>query len=1364
MLVTCPSCGKRISDRAPLCPFCRVSLGTATPPVSEAPLAALASSPPRVAPAVEEPVALPAFERGDFIGDQLQVIQKLGEGGFGIVYLARSLAGNDIVAVKTLHAGLLRDARTRAMFEKEARIWIELGAHPNLVRAYWVSQIGGRLYIGMEYVEAGAGRPNDLEGHLAKGPIPLPQALLWSIQFCRGMEYAMSKGIRCHRDIKPANILIGGDSVVKISDFGIAGLALVPDPPQSGVPASEGPGGEDPERTAVGSVFGTPTHMPPEQFTDAASCDERSDIYSFGVVLYQIASGGRLPFRPPPPPVALGAQTGAYYWHAFQLMHERVVEAPLASPLGPIVSRSLKKARDQRYPSFAALRADLEALYQQVAGSAAPTEKAAEETAHTLNARGMSLAALGRWVEALGAYDQALTLAPEHAALYNNRGNSLRNLGRAEEALAAFDRAITLDPLYAAAWENKGLLYANGQRNEEALVCIERSLSLDPTSGDAWVCKGVLLGRLGRSADEIAAYDQALAIDARNALAWLNKGSALSSTHHLAALECLNQSLACDPASAPAWDFKGTLLAELGLSEEAAACHQEAIRLQPGDWKAHYHLGNAWIALGRFIEACEVFEKATRLNPSIPIVWYNLALSRLRLGQNDQALAGFDYFLRADPPDDGIRRAAERLSGELRAGRTPELGPLSQGKRISPEKEATIDAGVLPHVTDPSAIKGAAGAGVAPAPTPLPTVPEETEPLPPPRPSLEKLALDAASHFNAGRFAEALATSEAVLSIEPRDPKALNNRANALFKLGRKDQACAAINLAVEALPGDISFWLNKAFIEKGAGRLGEASRSAQDLIEIADMTKGRADAVEHARKLLADAQARGIAPSPRSYLGWLGVAFGSMVAGRGDHALTLFDQAVALAPSNSAVLRWKGSALKQQRRVDEALAVFDHAVALDPKSVEAHHDRGIALALLREFAGAVAAFDQALSLNPDHVASLSDKGKYASVLGRHQDALKALRRATALVPDQPAPWLNRGLTEEVLQREEDALSSYERFLECATPDMRLQIEASKRKVEQFRARVAARAGLTPLRPSAPSGPATAGSLATVRNMLAEDDLEDAEIERLALALDRGDSNALHAALKRGNERMAAQVAAFQAKSAPSPERPPAPSSAAVPPSAPSVPSALSSGPMVLPEAAVPRVTAAASFDDCLRRAEMARNQGLLDKSLDWADQAIAGDPSRHQGWLAKADALFGLRRFAEAAAHAAKALEIQPTFAPAWLRLASSYDGLNAPELALPAWEKAVTCGPQNVLHWNGKGVCLSRLGRVEEALAVHDQSLAIDPRFSLGKFQKGMCEADLGRREAALKSLQQFLALAPLTLAGPVRQARQRMQELKA
>jgi serine/threonine protein kinase len=129
-------------------------------------------------------------------------MEVLGEGGFGIVYLAASQGTGQLLAVKALRSELLRDAHVVEMFRKEARIWIELGRHPFLVKAVWVEEIGGRLYLAMEYVRGRPGEPNSLEGVLRKGPPPLETALAWAIEFCHGMEHAVSRGIRCHRDIK----------------------------------------------------------------------------------------------------------------------------------------------------------------------------------------------------------------------------------------------------------------------------------------------------------------------------------------------------------------------------------------------------------------------------------------------------------------------------------------------------------------------------------------------------------------------------------------------------------------------------------------------------------------------------------------------------------------------------------------------------------------------------------------------------------------------------------------------------------------------------------------------------------------------------------------------------------------------------------------------------------------------------------------------------------------------------------------------------------------------------------------------------------------------------------------------------------
>lgn len=281
----------------------------------------------------EQPLGMP-YKIGDFIGRQFEVYDVLGRGGFGIVYLVYCHETGSAYAFKTFRDEYLADEATRERFRREAEIWAELQRHPYLVRAYFVLEVARRLYIAMEYIAPDEWGLNSLEDYLQRRPPKLAQSLRWAIQFCYGMEYAYSRGIRCHRDIKPPNIMIGQDKAVKITDFGLAG---VPGPttarPWIKLSLAQGRVGLS-GQTIQGIGFGTPTHMPPEQFTNAADCDERSDIYAFGVVLYQMVRGGQLPFLSPLPRDTSEAEM-ARFWRAMQRLHSGAVLPKVDSPSSP---------------------------------------------------------------------------------------------------------------------------------------------------------------------------------------------------------------------------------------------------------------------------------------------------------------------------------------------------------------------------------------------------------------------------------------------------------------------------------------------------------------------------------------------------------------------------------------------------------------------------------------------------------------------------------------------------------------------------------------------------------------------------------------------------------------------------------------------------------------------------------------------------------------------------------------------------------------------------------------------------------------------------------------------------------------------
>ena len=266
----------------------------------------------------------------------------------------------------------------------------------------------------------------------------------------------------------------------------------------------------------------------------------------------------------------------------------------------------------------------------------------------------------------------------------------------------------------------------------------------------------------------------------------------------------------------------------------------------------------------------------------------------------------------------------------------------------------------------------------APTPVQAAQVPPPEEPPPPPKPDADSLALEATEHLNAERFEDALTTIDRLLSTQPRKGEALDTRARALFKLGRREDAARAIVKAIEASPDSLPFWLNKAVMEHEEDKPKEACRSAMDLVEIALHTEAESALVDQARQMIADFEATGAFPSARGYLGWLGLGCVSMKAGRAEAALEFFDRVIDAASSKPDGFRWKGKALMQLDQVDEAFVLFDAALEVAPNDPEVHYDRGMAFAILGDSERAIEAFDAALAIDPHHAASLKEKRELA--------------------------------------------------------------------------------------------------------------------------------------------------------------------------------------------------------------------------------------------------------------------------------------------------------------------------------------------------------------------------------------------------
>ena len=281
-----------------------------------------------------------------------EIVGPLGAGGMGEVYLARDTRLGRDVAVKVLPQGLAGDPERLKRFEKEARSASALN-HPNIVTIYEIGGEGGVSYIAMERVEG-----STLRELLTGGPLPTKKILSVAAQVAEGLAKAHAAGI-VHRDLKPENVMVTPDGFVKILDFGLAKLS---GPPEASGEASHSPtvsGGTEP-----GMVMGTVAYMSPEQAI-GRPLDFRSDQFSLGAVLYEMATGRR-PFERPTRPETLTA-----------ILREE--PEPLASaaratpaPLRWIVERCMAKDPDERYASTRDLARDLAQMATHLSSVSAP--------------------------------------------------------------------------------------------------------------------------------------------------------------------------------------------------------------------------------------------------------------------------------------------------------------------------------------------------------------------------------------------------------------------------------------------------------------------------------------------------------------------------------------------------------------------------------------------------------------------------------------------------------------------------------------------------------------------------------------------------------------------------------------------------------------------------------------------------------------------------------------------------------------------------------------------------------------------------------------------------------------------------------
>jgi serine/threonine protein kinase/Tfp pilus assembly protein PilF len=587
-----------------------------------------------------------------------KITATLGIGGMGEVYHAEDTNLGRRVALKILPAAMAANPERLERFQREAKVVASLN-HPNIVTIHSVEQADGLQFLTMELVEG-----NDLERLLPDDGFPLSKIFEIAVPLADALATAHERGV-VHRDLKPANIMLTNEGRVKILDFGLAKL---------GLDSAVLPGDQDETAlaptsstlTGDGTILGTAAYMPPEQL-EGLRVDHRADIFSVGVLLYELATGRR-PFegsssialassilRDTPPPIS-------------------EIKQELPRHFGRIVGTCLEKDPERRYQSAKDLRNALYSLQREtesglsssyqsgIGGHPSPAKEATSKRSPKfgLIATAIVLALVALFfvlrreapqgettVESpsqpvLGSEAQLLL---EQSRTYSREGATQPKLKLAEQTLR---RAIELEPGNAYLQAELALLlagmqeeYPQQERSDEALELAGAALAADPGMTIAWLAKGELSLLEGDGESTVEAARKAIAIDASDVRSHVLLGSGLLEQGlREEGLEQLRQAVEMDGGEISARYNLATALLRMGQLDEATVEFKRVLEFAPGHVSAMNNLANTYLYSGRYLEAVPLYQRAIKLEPD-EIAATNLGTAYYYLDLMEESLAAY---------------------------------------------------------------------------------------------------------------------------------------------------------------------------------------------------------------------------------------------------------------------------------------------------------------------------------------------------------------------------------------------------------------------------------------------------------------------------------------------------------------------------------------------------------------------------------------------------------------------------------------------------------------------------------------------------------------------------------------------------
>jgi eukaryotic-like serine/threonine-protein kinase len=568
-----------------------------------------------------------------------RALSLIGTGGMGRVYLAEDARLGRKVALKLLPVAFTQNQERVLRFKQEARAASSLN-HPNILTIHEIGEAspaeGGAHYIVSEFVEG-----ETLRSILRGGPLDLDKATAVVMQVAGALNVAHEAGI-IHRDIKPENLMVRPDGLVKVLDFGLAKLTEESQ-------GNKETGEENPmylSLTFSGMVMGTVRYMSPEQ-ARGQKVDCRTDIFSLGIVLYEMITGRR-PFEGATMSDVIAALLTAEPPALRQYCAEATTE------LERILDRCLAKDTDERYQSAGELFDDLKAL--PGSRSKNPLTREVEVT------RKQSLS----WPWLLFATAALLLVLPWFLTRRRAPPAQPDQIAQSSQTRQASARTTNLE---AYEYYLRGRFYANRQikaDNETAITMLERAVALDPNFAaahaelaQAYVWRFFLFTPGEKQWEEKAfvEVEKALSLDPDLPVAYQARGRLLwtPANHfpHEKAIKDYRRALALDPSLGEAQNQLAVVYNHIGAFDQALQELQKAITVNPTNNLAQFRIGQTLLLQGKYEESLTALGKAPmEANPLL--VGSSVAVALLHLGRRDEAAAMVEESLSGSPEDGGL--------------------------------------------------------------------------------------------------------------------------------------------------------------------------------------------------------------------------------------------------------------------------------------------------------------------------------------------------------------------------------------------------------------------------------------------------------------------------------------------------------------------------------------------------------------------------------------------------------------------------------------------------------------------------------------------------------------------------------------